>query len=61
MNKGYTLNIKGLLQSVQKPDLYFLKNVPQQTDSLTAAVAQWIRALVPQADGWVFESRPRQT
>ena len=29
--------------------------------SLTAAVAQLVRALVPQAEGWVFESQPRQT
>ena len=27
----------------------------------TAAVAQWVRALAPQAEGWVFESQPRQT
>ena len=27
----------------------------------TAAVAQWVRELAPQAEGWVFESRPRQT
>ena len=27
----------------------------------TAAVAQWLRALAPQAEGWVFESKPRQT
>ena len=25
------------------------------------AFAQWDRALAPQADGWVFESQPRQT
>ena len=28
---------------------------------MTAAVAQWVRALAPQAEGWVFESGPRQT
>ena len=27
----------------------------------TAAVAQWVRALAPQAQVWVFESQPRQT
>ena len=27
----------------------------------TASVAQWIRALVPKAEGWVFEYQPRQT
>ena len=26
-----------------------------------AAVAQWDRALAPQAEGWVFESQPLQT
>ena len=26
-----------------------------------AAVAQSVRALAPQAEGWVFESQPRQT
>ena len=31
------------------------------TYARAAAVAQWIRALAPQAEGWVFESRPRQT
>ena len=28
---------------------------------LTAAVAQRVRALAPQAEGWVFKSQPRQT
>ena len=28
---------------------------------MVAAVAQWVRALAPQAEGWVFESNPRQT
>ena len=28
---------------------------------LQAAVEQWVRALVPQAEGRVFESQPRQT
>ena len=27
---------------------------------ITAGAAQWVRALVPQAGGWVFESQPRQ-
>ena len=27
----------------------------------TSAVSQWVRALAPQAEGRVFESRPRQT
>ena len=36
--------------------LYFsLKNV------LTAALTQWVRALVPQAEGWMFDSQLRQT
>ena len=26
----------------------------------TSAVAQWVRALAPQVDGWVFEFQPRQ-
>ena len=26
----------------------------------TAAVAQWVRAYSLQAEGWVFESQPRQ-
>ena len=25
------------------------------------AVAQWVRAFAPQAEGWVFESQPRKT
>ena len=25
------------------------------------AVAQWVKAFVPHAEGWVFESQPRQT
>ena len=29
--------------------------------SLTAAVAQCVRVLAPQAEGWVFESQPQQT
>ena len=28
---------------------------------ITAAVAQWVGALASQAEGWVFESQPRQT
>ena len=28
---------------------------------IALAFAQWDRALAPQADGWVFESQPRQT
>ena len=27
----------------------------------TATVAQWVSALRPQAEGWVFESQSRQT
>ena len=27
----------------------------------TAAVAQWVIAIAPQAEGWVFESQSRQT
>ena len=27
----------------------------------TAAVSQWVRTFAPQAEGWVFESKPRQT
>ena len=26
-----------------------------------AAVAQWVRVFAPQAEGWVFETQPRQT
>ena len=29
--------------------------------NITAAMAQWVRALAPQAKGWVFEFQPRQT
>ena len=25
---------------------------------VTVALAQWVRALAPQAEGWVFESQP---
>ena len=36
--------------------LYFsLKNV------LTAALTQWVTTLVPQAEGWMFDSQLRQT
>ena len=28
---------------------------------ITGAMAQWVRALAPQAEGWVFESQLRQT
>ena len=28
---------------------------------ICAAVAQWVRALAPQAEEWVFESQPRQS
>ena len=28
---------------------------------VSAAVAQWVRAFAPQAEGWVFEFQPRQT
>ena len=31
------------------------------TKTLTPAVAQWVRALAPQAKGLVFESQLRQT
>ena len=34
---------------------------PQTHYFLTAAVAQWVRAFASQAEGWVFESQPRQT
>ena len=27
---------------------------------ITEAMAQWVRALAPQAEGWVFETQPRQ-
>ena len=27
----------------------------------TEAVAQWVKAFAPQAEGWVFEFHPRQT
>ena len=26
-----------------------------------AAVEQWVRTFAPQAEGWAFESQPRQT
>ena len=26
---------------------------------MTVAVAQWVRALAPQAEGWMLESQPR--
>ena len=35
-------------------------NVPFYLD-LSRAAAQWVRALAPQAVGWMFESQPRQT
>ena len=28
---------------------------------LDVVVAQWVRAVAPQAEGWVFESQPRHT
>ena len=30
-------------------------------EELTVAVAQWVRALATQTEGWMFESQPRQT
>ena len=38
---------------------HFINKIMQKME--TAAVAQWVRAVAPQADGWVFESQPRQT
>ena len=29
--------------------------------NINAAVAHWVRAFAPQAEGWMFESQPRQT
>ena len=31
------------------------------SDKIAGAVAQWVRAFARQAEGWVFESKPRQT
>ena len=36
-----------------------LSHKPSQT--VAAAVAQWVKTIAPQADGWVFESQPQQT
>ena len=38
---------------------FLLKN--QFKTDLAAALAQWVRAFAPQAEGWVFESQPPQT
>ena len=42
------------------PILYNLDNMIRQV-YYTAAVAQLVRAFALQAEGWVFESQPRQT
>ena len=34
--------------------IFFIKD--DNHTSTTAVVAQWVRTLVPQAEGWVFES-----
>ena len=38
-----------------------LSYIQYEDKNVTAAVAQWVRALAPQAEDWVFESQPRQT
>ena len=30
-------------------------------NGFAAALAPWVRTFAPQAEGWVFESKPRQT
>ena len=35
--------------------------VKKKSYYITAVVAQWVKILVPQAEGWVFESELRQT
>ena len=42
------------INKMQKHNMLF-------TMLITAAVAQWVRAFALQAEGWVFESQPRQT
>ena len=40
----------------------FLPHIGERSCQLpTAAVAQWVRAFAPQAEGWVFESKLQQT
>ena len=50
------LNFKhGFLHIVSKGEIFVSLLIT------TAAVSQWVRALALQAEGWVFESQPRQT
>ena len=43
-------------------DLRYKYQIFRNLNYFTAAVlAQWGRALAPQAEGWVFTSQPRQT
>ena len=42
----------------------YLNTLPSPSDHTlytAAAVAQWVRAFASQAEGWVFESKPRHT
>ena len=34
---------------------------PHLPSPITGTLAQWFRALAQQAEGWIFESQPRQT
>ena len=57
-NDAFSLNCKYCLHLHKNlSNLQFLK----QVYLIIAAMAQWVRALAPQAEGWVFESKPRQT
>ena len=38
-----------------------MKGHTSSSQEPTSAVAQWIRAVALQAEGWVFEYQPRQT
>ena len=40
---------------------YTYRMSPTEKIVIIAALAQWIKALAPQAEGWVFETQPRQT
>ena len=50
-----------VITSVHLTELHRLILVTLQCGWTAAAVAQWVRALAPQAEGLVIESQPRRT
>ena len=60
----FCLQTHGHIDHIVKMKYLFLAScsVPMGiSDKIAGAVAQWVRAFARQAEGWVFESKPRQT